>query len=277
MRYLVSLGLMVMLSLWLPAGLGAEVIGRLTQVEGQVDLLKQGKLPAVPLKVQDGVEPGDIIRTKSQSRAQVAFVDDTTLTIAPGSRVAVEAYMYDPDKGQRQGVLQVFYGMVQTVVTRLVQAEKPEFLLKTHTAVMGVRGTKWYTLLRPNATDIYNESGRLCVRNIFPEIVGEQCLNDLEALSVLANTGPGYPSPFPQQDLLLLQRQLLLGAAHQAGGSEKDPAFFKGTPTFGLTGPLNQDTGVILDKIIIIPPKVQPAPPPGPPPPGPPPPGPPPR
>lgn len=266
MRYMVSLGLMVILSLWLPPGLGAEVIGRLTQVEGQVDLLKQGKLPAVPLKVQDGVEPGDVIRTKSQSRAQVAFVDETTLTIAPGSRVAIEAFMFDPDKGQRQGVLQVFYGMVQTVVTRLVQAEKPEFLLKTHTAVMGVRGTKWYTRLRPNATDIYNESGKLCVRNIFPEIVGEQCLNDLEALSVLAASPPSQPSPFSQQDLLLLQRQLVLGAAHQAGGSEKDTTFFRETPTFGLTGPLDRDTGVILDKIIIIPPKVQPPRPPGPPP-----------
>ena len=47
----------------------AEVVGRLTQVEGRVDLLKGGQLPAIPAKVEDGVQPGDVLRTKSQSKA----------------------------------------------------------------------------------------------------------------------------------------------------------------------------------------------------------------
>ena len=48
----------------------AEVVGRLTQLEGRVELLKGGNLPAIPVKVGDTVEPGDVIRTKSQSKAQ---------------------------------------------------------------------------------------------------------------------------------------------------------------------------------------------------------------
>jgi len=45
----------------------ADVVGRLTQVEGRVDLLKGGQLPANPVKLNDGVQPGDVLRTKSLS------------------------------------------------------------------------------------------------------------------------------------------------------------------------------------------------------------------
>ena len=59
------------LCLLLPSASPAAVVGRLTKVEGEVDLLKKGQLPAVPLKQNDGVEPGDVIRTKSLSKAQL--------------------------------------------------------------------------------------------------------------------------------------------------------------------------------------------------------------
>ena len=70
----------------------AAVVGRFTQVVGQVDLLKQGKLPALAAKVQDGVEPGDVIRTKSKAKAQLTMVDDSIITLAPESRLAIAEY-----------------------------------------------------------------------------------------------------------------------------------------------------------------------------------------
>ncbi len=201
-----------------PGGVEAAAVGRFTQVEGEVDVLKQGKLPAVPVKPQDGVEPGDIIRTKSRARAQVTFMDDTTLTISPGSRVAIESYMYDEAKKQRNGVIQVFYGMVQTAVSRILQTEKPDILLKTHTATMGVRGTKWYAMLHPLATDIYNETGKLCASNAFAEIAGEVCLKDMEFTRVAWNLPPTIPTLATRDDFLMLQRQMSTGLKGGAAG-----------------------------------------------------------
>ena len=194
-----------------PAGAQAAVVGKFTVVEGQVDLLKQGKLPAVPVKLQDGVEPGDVIRTKSQGRAQITFVDDTTMTFSPGSRVAIESYMYNAAKKQRNGVVQVFYGMVYTVVNRVLQTEKPDILLKTHTAIMGVRGTKWYAVLHPIATDIFNESGKVCAHNVFAEVSGEVCLKNKEFTRVSWNMPPTVPTTLTAEDFLLLQRRLSTG------------------------------------------------------------------
>jgi hypothetical protein len=242
MYIFISLVLAMVWSLALPVCPRAEVVGHLLQVEGPVDLLKQGKVPALAPKVQDGLEPGDVIRTKTKGRAQVKFVDDSVLTIAPGSMVAIETYMYDGAKGSRKAVLQVFRGMVQTVVSRIFKTQEPDFIMKTHTAVLGVRGTKWYTLLRPNISYFFNELGRSCISNSKPEIKGEVCLNAMESIGVLADVAPldRDRKPFSQHDLVHLQRMMKTG-----NGTAPPPGAGGGPPPFafldqlGLLNPQN--------------------------------------
>jgi hypothetical protein len=194
----------------------AEVVGRFLKVEGRVDLLKKGQTPPVQPKVQDGLEPGDVILTQNPGRAQVRFVDDSVLTIAPESRVVIDTYMYDAAKGSRNAVLQVFDGLVNTVVTQAAKGqEKPNFIMKTSTAVMGVRGTEWYAKVKKDSTDIYLKSGQLLVRNINPKVAGEILLNAMEKTQVNANQPPGSPQHFEMQEIAPLQKQL---------GNDDDPA-----------------------------------------------------
>jgi hypothetical protein len=51
----------------------AAAVGRFTLIKGQVDVLKGGKVPGIAAKVQDAVEPGDVIRTKSGAKAQLLW------------------------------------------------------------------------------------------------------------------------------------------------------------------------------------------------------------
>ena len=60
--------ILTLAALVVPLTSHAAVVGRFSLVTGQVDLLKQGKIPAIPAKLQDGVEIGDVIRTKSQGQ-----------------------------------------------------------------------------------------------------------------------------------------------------------------------------------------------------------------
>ncbi|MFZ5452586.1 MAG: FecR domain-containing protein [Thermodesulfobacteriota bacterium] len=232
MNYVI-MALLVWVLAW-PAGAQAAAVGKFTKVEGQVDLLKKGKLPAIPVKPQDSVEPGDVIRTKSGGRAQITFVDDTTMSLSPGSRVAIESYMYDAAKKQRNGVVQVFYGMVYTVVNRILQTEKADIHLKTHTAIMGVRGTKWYAVLHPIATDIFNESGKVCAHNAFAEVTGEVCLKDRQFTRVAWNMPPTIPTIVSRDDFLLLQRQLSTGLSGSLPGAVAPPG---GGPMSALPQP----------------------------------------
>jgi hypothetical protein len=171
-RRLLAVVTILLLVLVIPAVVDAAAVGRFTMVEGQVDLLHQGKLPAVPAKVQDGVEPGDVIRTKSKAKAQVKFVDDSIITMAPESRVAVADFVYDEARGYRRAVLRLFRGLVHSVVTKLLDVEEPGFITETHTAVMGVRGTESFTFNIPNRTFHYLIKGIMEVRHINPKIPG---------------------------------------------------------------------------------------------------------
>ncbi len=149
---------------------GAEVVGRLTQVDGQVDLLKGGKLPAVALKAGDTVEPGDVIRTKSRSKAQITFIDDSLLTLSQNARMAIEEFKFDPGQGKRQALLKIAQGLALAVVNKILQTQEPDFVIKTQTAIMGVRGTEFGILNEPNSSTILNFKGRLQVSNILPQV-----------------------------------------------------------------------------------------------------------
>lgn len=100
----------------------AVVVGRLTQLEGRVDLLKGGKLPAVPLKLDDTVEPGDVVRTKSMSKAQITFIDNSLLTLSQEARIAIEEFKFEPGQAKRQAVLEIIQGLALAVVNQVLKA-----------------------------------------------------------------------------------------------------------------------------------------------------------
>lgn len=182
--------LMLALVLALPQGASAEAVGHFTQVQGRVDLLKGGKLPATPVKVGDGVEEGDVLRAKSLSKAQITFVDQTTLTISPESRIAIEKFMFDGAKGKRSALVQVFQGMVLAVVSKIYQTEQPDFVVKTHTAIMGIRGTQVGIHITANSSQFLNFQGITRVSSNFAEVPGHVDLHAMEATEVLFGKTP---------------------------------------------------------------------------------------
>lgn len=144
-----------------PAGVLADEVGRFIQVEGNVGLQRQGKPVAIPVKKNTGAEEKDAVKTEALSRAQIQFLDASTLMIAPLSHITIESYMYDSHKGERGALCQLTKGLVHFIVNPVVQIEKKDFLIKTKTATMGIRGTDFYILLGPDFTDVFVKSGRV--------------------------------------------------------------------------------------------------------------------
>jgi hypothetical protein len=204
--------LFLALVLALPQGASAEAVGHLTQVQGRVDLLKGGKLPANPVKVGDAVAEGDVLRAKSLSKAQITFVDNTTLTMSPESRIAIEKYMFDPAKGKRSAVVQLFQGMVLAVVSKIYQTEQPDFVVKTHTAIMGIRGTEVGIRLAPNSSQFLNFQGLTRVCSNFPEIPGCVNLKTMEATEVLFGKTPMMKYEIFHEDQKFFMNQMNVAA-----------------------------------------------------------------
>jgi hypothetical protein len=199
--------LLTVIALAVPLAAHAAVVGHFTMVQGQVDLLKQGQLPAVPAKLQAGVEPGDIIRTKSRSKAQLTMVDDSIITMAPMSRLAVADYQYHPAREERRAVLRVFRGLVHTVVKRIIKREEPDFIMETHTAIIGVRGTDWYTLLGPSLTLVALKHGTLSVR---PTVAGLTPIL-LQSMQYIQVPKPFVPQVLTPEIIKMLEKMMDTG------------------------------------------------------------------
>ena len=189
----------------LPAAAQAAVVGRLTEVEGQVDLLKGGKLPATPVQLGAQLETGDVLRSKSLSKAQITLTDDSVITLSPQGRLAIDEFTFDAAQGKRQAVIELFQGLAHVVVNKLFTANEPDFVVKTHTAVTGVRGTDFGIRLQANSTTILNFSGVTQVANIFPEVGGlDRKINHVafsfgppgSANSVILHNMQGTPWPW---------------------------------------------------------------------------------
>lgn len=263
--------LLICLGMLMISPVQASPVGTFIQVEGRVDLLKGAKLPAVEVKAQDGVEVGDVVRTKSESRAQIKFIDNTVLTIAPESRVTVEEFMFDGAKGERKATLGVLRGLVHTAVEKVYPQAEPDFIMKTHTAVLGVRGTRWYTKILPIGTDVYTEDDKgtkLETKSIFPEVPGVQVLTGLQFTRIGWFVPQTIAMGITPQDLIILQKQMKTGIG-SSGRTGTGPSHTAGLPKPPLAPMYSGEPALIenLSSGAYVPPRIAPPPPPLPPPP----------
>ena len=285
----------LVVALILPCDALAEAVGRITQVEGRVDLLKGGELPAVPVAVDAQVSTGDVLRTKSLSRAQITFIDNSVVTIAPESRLAVEDYQFQPASGKRNAVLQLFQGLAHIVVSKLSKVQEPDFIIKTHTAVMGVRGTEVGIRLNPNSSTFLTFQGLTQVANIFPE-VGDSMfkkadkiafsfgrasvtLRDMEGTEVFRGLPPTLAFPLSAEDRKMFMNQMAVpvmkGEQAAAERSSRPSPSGSGSGLFSLADPGSQSimgslaseitpvsglslTGSLISNVIIPPPLTAP-------------------
>jgi len=258
-KYACLLAVMALVvALILPCDALAEAVGRITQVEGRVDLLKGGELPAVPVQVDAPVATGDVLRTKSLSRAQITFIDNSVITIAPESRLAVEDYQFQPAPGKRNAVLRLFQGLAHVVVSKLSKVEEPDFIIKTHTAVMGVRGTELGIRLNPNSSTFLTFQGITQVANIFPE-VGDSMfkkadkiafsfgrasvtLHDMEGTEVFRGLPPTLAFPLSSEDRKMFMQQMAVPVmkGEQTAAERSSRRSSSGSGLFSLATPDSQ-------------------------------------
>ena len=134
---------------WCAAPALAGDVGKFTRVVNQVEQSKRGKEPPKPAKVPMGIENQDLVETKQEAMAVVQFVDDSTITISPKSKVTIEDYMYDASKGKSKGAIKIVEGVVETIVPNKDNLQNKDIQIFTTTAIAGIRGTKVITVVKP--------------------------------------------------------------------------------------------------------------------------------
>lgn len=151
----------------------AETVGKITSAEGRVDILRGGALPAIAAKTGDPVFLKDIIRTKSNSRAEILFSDGAVLKLAQRSRIDISEYV-----SETRGLIKLPRGRVQAIVPPkfakgTADPQKAQrFEIHTPNAVAGVRGTDYIVFHDKYSSGVVVKDGVVYVYNpMFPDVV----------------------------------------------------------------------------------------------------------
>ena len=95
-------------------------------------------------RVVDGgsIYPGDVVETSSNTRAVLAFRDDTRITLGAATRFRVDNFVYD-DKNAGEGrfLASVLRGSVRALTGLIAKANNRNVGFSTATATIGIRGT----------------------------------------------------------------------------------------------------------------------------------------
>ncbi len=191
------IGLVLVFFLMMTGSGLAAGIASFRVVTGSVDLLRGGKLPAVPARVGDPLAAGDFVRTKSGGYAEVAFNDGTLLKIAQRSRVDI-GEQFSGQKGNGANV-RLPRGTVQTVVNpATVKQGGPGRRFEVHTpnAVAGVRGTVFTVTHDRRVTGIVVQQGSVYTYN--PRLPDRIVTVPAGTVTTVAATAPPLP---PRQAL----------------------------------------------------------------------------
>jgi hypothetical protein len=204
----------------------AAPVGRITHVEGRVDVLKVGKNMAAPITLGTPVDVGDVYRAKSGSKAEITFTNRNLLRIASNSRVEIKEYMVQGDKSS--SIVRLHRGKVQAVsgddLVRKVAAfvEGNKFEVHTQNAVAGIRGTNMLVGFEKGATIVIFLAGQGYLYNpsrpdaITPISAGN--------MSVVASPGGAPSAPRttpPGQQQGFIQGVTFASGGGPAGGTQQ--------------------------------------------------------
>lgn len=119
----------------------ADSIGAATVAKNEV----KGELGEVVRAVTAGVtvSANEKITTGIESSTLLEFLDKSNLTIGASSAVVLDKFVFNPDEGAQQVVLNLTKGAMRFVSSG---TEPEKFTIQTPVATLGVRGTDFITI-----------------------------------------------------------------------------------------------------------------------------------
>ncbi|MBN2125375.1 MAG: FecR domain-containing protein, partial [Deltaproteobacteria bacterium] len=108
----------------------------------------------------DAIHEGDALHTLAESRCRVRLLSDDVVTMAPETRFSVDSFSDRREEGCKTSLFSMLKGKAMFYALRLLKYKETRFTLKTPTAVVGVRGTKF-------GAHVYRTGGETSARGPF--------------------------------------------------------------------------------------------------------------
>ncbi|MFL6658029.1 MAG: FecR domain-containing protein [Massilia sp.] len=121
--------------------LAAQVAGTVINLSGPL-LAKKADGTVKVLAARSEVEQGDTLVSEKNTYAQIKFIDNSEITLKPGTTFKIEAFSYDAGKPEGDSAnFALVKGGLRSITGLLGKRNREKFQLKTPSATIGIRGT----------------------------------------------------------------------------------------------------------------------------------------
>ncbi len=143
----------------LPQSVAAvDPAGRVLLAAGDVSALRAGRV--VKLERGSVIEPGDQLRTGSDSHLQVRMTDEGIVALRGNSTLSIDAYRFQGrTDGSENVVFRLLKGGFRTVTGLIGRVNKSAYQVNTGVATIGIRGTA-FALALCDGGECRNDSGQ---------------------------------------------------------------------------------------------------------------------
>jgi hypothetical protein len=117
----------------------AEPAGRVLARAGTVTVERAGQ--QVALAAGALVESGDTLSVGERSTVQVRFTDESVVALRANSQFKIEEYRFEKNAETDRSLLGLLKGGMRTITGLIGKANQKNYLIKTDTAAIGIRGT----------------------------------------------------------------------------------------------------------------------------------------
>jgi hypothetical protein len=129
---------------------GGEIVGTSAEINNSVDLRSAAEPDWRAAQLQGPVRYADAIRTQSDSRLVVAFVDKALLTVGPNAQITLDRFLIDTRPGVAGATVSVTKGAFRFASGKSGSSPDP-VRFDTPIATIGIRGTILEGVVGPDA------------------------------------------------------------------------------------------------------------------------------
>lgn len=123
------------------------------------------------------LEKNDIITTKSNSKLQIIFNDNTIVTVGKSSKFNINDYIFDEKTPQNSKTdFQLLKGTFRVITGKIGKINRDKFKLKVKSATIGIRGTNFIVRLERQGFYVTVTDGGVYITH--PDAPGEKVLVD---------------------------------------------------------------------------------------------------
>lgn len=138
-KMLLRAGMMVCLTITVPAMANVASIGNVTQQVGNTIIERQAGEKLTSEKGSTIVSY-DTVRT-GQGKTAIEFLDETRVDVTQNSKLVIDEFVYDPNTSKGKLALKASFGTIRYASGQIAKNSRQDIKITTPTATIGVRGT----------------------------------------------------------------------------------------------------------------------------------------